>query len=330
MKIGIVGTGSIVKELLPLINQIPEIECAAIYGTPRSKDIVTAFCNQYHINHGFTDYEQLLASEIDTVYVAVPNHLHYEFCLEALKANKNVIVEKPMTSNYKEAQYLSNLAQKKNLFLYEAITTLYLPNYKLIQELLPQIGTVKLIECNFSQYSRRYDAFREGEILPVFDPAKSGGTLMDINIYNLHYVIGLFGTPDGVEYHANMERGIDTSGILTMSYPDFQAVCIAAKDSAAPGRAIIQGTKGYLLQETTTSVCGPVILHLNDGTQLVFNDNKDRHRMMDEFIEFAKQIDTGNLLSCYQQLEHSLSIMKVATEARYFAGICFLADDIEI
>ena len=50
--------------------------------------------------------------------------------------------------------------------------------------------------------------------MPAFDPAFSGGALMDINIYNIHYVVGLFGKPKNIEYYPNIERGIDTSGVL--------------------------------------------------------------------------------------------------------------------
>lgn len=328
MKLGIIGTGMIVKELLPELAKIDEIECCAICGTPRSKEIVDSLCSQFHISKGVTNSMELLDSDIDTVYVAVPNNLHYQICLDVLNADKNVIVEKPITSTYKEAVELANLARSKNLFFYEAITTQYLNNYAKIRELLPQIGEVKVVQCNYSQYSSRYDAFRAGQILPVFDPDKSGGALMDLNLYNIHYVMGLFGVPEQVNYHANIERNIDTSGLLFLQYPGFKAVCIAAKDCGAPARNVIQGTKGYILQNTPAGICGAVTLHLNDGTEQIFDENGDKHRMVAEFTAFAQQINAGAITTCYQMLELSLAISKVLTEARHSAGIHFIADDV--
>ena len=69
---------------------------------------------------------------------------------------------------------------------------------------------------------------------------------MDLNVYNIHFLTGLFGKPEAVSYHANVERGIDTSGILTMDYGSFQAVCIGAKDCQAPLVSTLQGDGGYI------------------------------------------------------------------------------------
>ena len=80
-------------------------------------------------------------------------------------------------------QELAALARRKKVFLFEAMTTQYLENYNKIRELLPRIGRVKLVQCNFSQYSSRYDAFCAGETPPVFDPACAGGALMDLGVY---------------------------------------------------------------------------------------------------------------------------------------------------
>lgn len=326
MKLGVVGTGTIVKEVLPFIKHWGWTP-VALCGTSRSANELERLCKEYDISESYTDYTTMLEKiNVDAIYIAVPNFLHYSFAKQALEAGYNVIVEKPITSNNNEAEELSVLARQKKLYLFEAITTVYLPNYNKIKQWLPCIGTVKIVSCNYSQYSRRYDAFISGEILPVFDPMKSGGALMDLNLYNIHYLIGLFGSPKIVSYNANIEKGIDTSGILIMNYDNFQTVSIAAKDCGAPARCIIQGTKGYIQQTTPAGICGEVTLHLNDGTEEVFNENP-LNRMEAEFISFAKEITSGNLKNCYEMLDHSLLVSKVQTEARLGAGIYFPADN---
>lgn len=326
MKLAIAGTGMIVHELLPFLSQWGW-EPAAICSTPASQEKALTLAARYGCPAIYTDYAAMLAeTEADAVYLGVPNFLHAQMAKQALLAGWNVIAEKPLTSNLREAEELSALARERRLFLYEAITTLYQPDYAALREQLPRIGEIRLVSCNFSQYSRRYDAFRRGELPVVFDPARSGGALMDLNLYNLHWLTGLFGSPEHTAYHANLERGIDVSGILLLEYPAFQAAAIAAKDCSAPARYLIQGTKGCLMQDTPANLCGPVTLRRHDGTEERFH-TPVQHRMEMEFRVFARQMQTGELNACYAALDRSLEVSQLLTLARQSAGIHFPADD---
>ncbi|OUQ36724.1 Gfo/Idh/MocA family oxidoreductase [Faecalibacterium sp. An122] len=325
MKLGIVGSGKIVQEFLPWLAQSPVVEVAALCSTQRSAAQAKALCEQYGVPLHTTDYEELLKA-VDTVYVALPNLLHTAYTRAALEAGRNVIVEKPLAPCAAEAVQLADLARKKGLFLFEAVTTLYMENYHKLRQLLPRVGPVKLVQCNFSQYSSRYDAFCAGQVAPVFDPNQAGGALMDLAVYNISYLVGLFGEPQQVHYTANVERGIDTSGILTMDYRSFKAVSIAAKDCAAPPRYVIQGTRGYLLQKSTANFCGPFTLHLNDGKEEHFSLNGKRPRCAAEFEAFARAIDAGDQEMCSGMLDTSLAVSRVLTVARKDAGIRFPCD----
>lgn len=327
MKLGIVGAGMIVKDFLSISHLLQDIELEAICGTPRSEDTLNELKDKYGIKKVFCDYDELLNSDLDIIYIGVPNNLHFAFAKKALEADKNVIVEKPFTSTYKESLILSDLARKKKLFLFEAITNQYFPNYKKIKELLPTLGNIKIVQCNYSQYSSRYDSFKEGKVLPAFDPKFSGGALMDLNIYNIHYVVGLFGKPENVEYYPNIERGIDTSGVLILDYGKFKCVCVGAKDCKAPIANNIQGDKGCIYQDTPANVCKRFELLMNDGTSSEVNENNYDHRMVNEFIEFSDAVKNNDLERCYKMLDHSLIVSEVQTIARHKGGIIFPVDD---
>lgn len=326
MKLGIIGAGMIVKEFLTVTSYLKDLELTAIYGRKSAEEKMNEFKNKYKIKDIYYDYDELLNSDVDTVYIALPNNLHFEFAKKALVENKNVIIEKPITSNYKEALVLRDLARERNLFIFEAITNQYLPNYKKIKELLPELGNIKIVQCNYSQYSSRYNSFKEGNVLPAFDPNFSGGALMDLNIYNIHFVVGLFGKPKNVEYYPNIERGIDTSGVLILDYETFKCVCVGAKDCKAPIANNIQGDKGCIYQDTPANVCERFELLMNDGTSSLINENNYDHRMVNEFIEFIEMIKNNNLEKCYKMLEHSLIVSEVQTIARNKSGIVFPDD----
>lgn len=328
MKLGIIGSGVIVEEFLPRLVEMDGIDILGIQGVKETIDSVKEMCSKNNILCATYDFDELCATGIDTVYVAVPNFLHFDYCKKALDRGLNVIVEKPMTSNYKEVVCLQELAKSKKLFLFEAITTLYLGNYKKIQEWLPQIGTIKIVQSQYSQYSRRYDAFQQGEVLPAFDPAKAGGALMDLNLYNLHFVMGLFGKPEGAKYYANIERDIDTSGTLVLTYPSFVATCTAAKDCKGIYGGIIQGTKGCIKNVYPANLIGEVSLELNDGTIEKYDDGFASERLIPEFTAFVKAINENDLDFCYEKLARSLAVSEVQTNARLEAGIHFLADDL--
>lgn len=325
MKLGIVGSGKIVQEFLPWLASSPAFEVAALCSTQRSAGKAAALCAQYGVPLHVTEYSQLLAA-VDVVYIALPNLLHTAYAKAALEAGRHVIVEKPLAPCASEAAALSALAHRKGCFLFEAVTTQYLENYRKLRQLLPRVGQVKLVQCNFSQYSSRYDAFCAGQTAPVFDPQQAGGALMDLAVYNVSYIVGLFGEPQQVHYAANVEKGIDTSGILTMDYRSFKAVSIAAKDCAAPPRYVIQGTRGYLLQKSTANFCGPVTLHLNDGREEHFSLNGKRPRCAAEFEIIAHAIAAGDQELCSGMLETSLAVSRVLTAARQSAGIKFPCD----
>jgi predicted dehydrogenase len=327
MNIGIVGTGMIARMVGENFASW-NIGVAAVAGTPKSIDRINELADEFGAAGRYTDYHDLVADPaVDTVYVAVPNFLHYAVSEAALCAGKDVVCEKPLTSNYTEAQKVAALAKEKGRFLWEAVVTTRQPNFRLVRdELLPRIGTVKAVTVNYSQYSSRYDAFRAGEVLPAFDPAKAGGAIMDIGLYTLTYTIGLFGEPTKATYLPNIERGIDTSGIAILQYDGFTAVDICAKDCGAPSVMQIQGTDGYIVSNSQPNVCGPVTLHMNDGTEECFDLSKPV-MWQAEFEEFVRQQETGDLEECYRQLDESLLVSRIQNTIRYESGVIFPQDE---
>lgn len=312
MKLTVVGTGKIVEEALPIITATNGIQVQALVSTPRSQEKAKALADHYQIQDLYTDLEEALTNpNTDTVYVATPNHLHYEMTKAALLAGKHVICEKPFTLKEAQAQELAEIAKRKQLILLEAITNLYLENFAVLKEELANLGDIKIVDCNYSQYSSRYDAFKEGVIAPAFDPEKGGGALRDLNIYNIHLVVALFGEPTSVDYLPNMERGVDTSGILILDYTDFKVVCIAAKDCSAEVRTTIQGNRGSLIVAGESNTLPQVQVTENGIEPRVINKNGSEHRMAAEFRVFQAIIDERDFERAQEALDHSLKVMKV-------------------
>ena len=132
MKIGIVGAGMIVPDFLKAMVKLKEkeknIEFVAISATQNGVERMKKYSKEYGIKNIYTNYDEMLEDDIDTVYVAIPNNLHFDFAKRALNKNKNVILEKPFTTTLEETEELMKMAEEKKVLLFEAISNQYFPN----------------------------------------------------------------------------------------------------------------------------------------------------------------------------------------------------------
>ena len=103
MKLGILGSGKIVKEILPVLEQVENIELVAIAA--RNEGKLEELVEEFNIGKYYIGIDDLLADpDIDTVYVALPNYLHYEAMDKAIAKGKDIICEKPFCGNLIESE----------------------------------------------------------------------------------------------------------------------------------------------------------------------------------------------------------------------------------
>ncbi|MDF9825802.1 putative dehydrogenase [Breznakia sp. PF5-3] len=336
MRVGTIGTGTIVNRFIQAMKMVDNVTLEAVYS--RSEAKAKAFAQEHNVEKCYSDLDAMLEDpNIDTIYIASPNSLHFPQALKALEAGKHVIDEKPFTSTLEECDILINKAKEKKLFLFEAITTIHLPNYKIIKDALPKLGDIHLLTANFSQFSSRYGKYKNHEQTNAFDPKFSGGALMDINIYNLHFAIGLFGKPNTYTYYPNIGyNGIDTSGVMILRYDTFTATLIGAKDSSSEYLCFVQGDKSSIkVSGSSTGGCKDVTLVPLKGDQIDVTNPIDQSQnigieqvmhMMYEVEAFETIIRSENYDECYRLLDHTRNVMDVMYHARKDAGIIFAAD----
>lgn len=309
MKLAVLGTGMIVQDALPVLAALG-IQPHAMLGTERSRERAQTLAGRFGIPHCCFQYNDVLESGADTAYVALPNALHYDYAREALLHGLHVIVEKPATSSLAQLRELRRLARERGLVLVEAVTLHHLPAFHVLRQELGSLGKLRLACFQFNQYSSRYDAFLRGEIAPVFDPAQAGGALMDLNVYNIHCAAALFGRPEAVHYHATIQRGVDTSGVLLLDYGDLQVTCIAAKDCQGANVSTILGEAGRI-------ACWPSVSQLDGYERILRSGGQERregllagHRMSYEFAAFQRMIDGV----CLDEASQLLDLSEIAAE----------------
>ena len=324
VRLGTIGSGVIVHSVLDGVAKTDGITLAAVYS--RSQGKADELAKAYGAGKTFTDMNAFLADEsINTVYIATPNLLHYPQAKAALLAGKNVICEKPIVTRLVHAQELREIAESRGLFLVEAAPTMFLPNFRLLREKLPEVGRVRLVMSNYSQYSSRYDAVLRGEKPNIFNPEYAGGCLMDINFYNVLLNVALFGAPQEAKYYANMYPELaDTSGVFVMKYDGFVSTNSGAKDTWGINHFTIEGEKGYIRVEESNGLKSVrVVTRSNDET---FNLQPNPDRWYYEIQELTRLMLSDDRDVVRKMLAVSLETVRVIETARKNAGIVFPGD----
>lgn len=323
MNIGIVGTGMIIQNAGKAIKAQPGLSIAAIVSRPHSKERARALAEQFEIPKIYTDYKAFLEDpQVEAVYIGIINSEHYSYAKRAILSGKHVIAEKPFTARLEEARELAGLAQDHQVLLLEAIHFRYHPWLQAAEEGLGEIGRIRLVECSYSKISSRYQEYKKGNVLPVFDPALGGGALYDIGVYCVHFADAVLGERYGipnVQYEANRGfNGVDTSGVLLLKYPDTLAVCTCGKDSDGVCQASVQGEEGNLVVDGFPRP-RKVILRRHGEAETVLweNDRRDENPLEKEFEAFASLLAENNRKQAEIQMEKSLRVMAVLDAAYY-------------
>jgi len=325
MKIGTIGSGSIVHSLLDGICATEGICCEAVYSRSREKG--ESLAEKYGVKKVYTDLQDLMNDgQVDFIYIASPNNLHYEQARMALEHGKNVICEKPFTSTFEASRELVDLAKAKRLFLFDAVPPSFMPNFFAVKEALSKIGKLKLVMSNYSQYSGRYDALLAGEIPNVFSKDFAGGCIQDIGFYNLYFNIAMFGKPKEAIYYPNLYPGqVDTSGVLVLQYDEFVSSNTGAKDTWGINFVQIEGEKGYIYVKDGSNALTEVHIVTREGEEVI-NRQEPISRWLYEVRGIAEIVQNGDYEECYRRLNVTLDVMEVLEKTRKAAGIYFTGE----
>lgn len=340
INVGTIGTSWITEQFIKGSQLTNLYKIKGIYSRSayRAKDIATIYKADY-----YTDQLNniLFDPEIDLIYIASPNKLHFEQAMQAIKAGKHVLIEKPMFSNVDEWRQAHDEAKRMNVFIFEGALHIHTRNYRRMKQLIqnkikeseqPFLGA----NFNFGQYSSKYvqyrDAMANSQIAPnVFNPDYSGGALMDLGVYPIYVVLDLFGLPQSVRYNAQKgENGIDLFGTILFTYDKHQVTIFISKavHSKLPSEI-------YIDDETIVvhdiSRISKVELINNEGQKADVIDYKPENYMYDELLNFAEVINDSD--SIHQKVRYedwkqlSLQVAQTMDLLRRSANISFETEE---
>lgn len=200
---------------------------------------------QFNIPKSFGTYAALVASsEIDAVYISLPNSMHHEWTIRAAEHGKHILCEKPMALNAFETQEMIEGAHTHKVLLMEAFMYRFHPQFARVQELIAQgtIGEVRIIRSAFCFFLNRPGDIRRNKDL-------GGGALMDIGCYCVNMARWVAGTePTEVQGKAIFGKtGVDETITGILRFPkDLLAVFDASFQADYRESLQIQGTEGRI------------------------------------------------------------------------------------
>ena len=188
IKIGLFGAGGISSRVAQGITESEVCRLAAV----AARDIGRArsLAAKFGVEEYYGDYQQLLESDIEGVYIVTVNSMHFQHIKLCLEHGKHVICEKPMLVDQKDIDYLYELADKNNLLLLEAMKCRYLPTVAKIKSMLADLPYPRELLATFCRdepFSKQYDH-------SYYDP-HFGGALKVIGCYVLSWALELFSEP---------------------------------------------------------------------------------------------------------------------------------------
>ncbi len=296
LRIGVLGAAKIVPMALIFpARSVPEVQVTAIAA--RNPKRAMRFARWLHIPRAHQTYEDLLADpEIDAIYNPLPNGLHAEWTIKALRADKHVLCEKPFAANAREAMEMAKIANEKGRVLSEAFAYRNHPLAARMKEIVANdLGRIQHIEArfcflllNFSNVRYRYDL--------------AGGALMDAGCYPLSLVRFLVGAePTVISAKARLIKpDMDSRVEADLKFPndiDAHVVCDMLSPRLFDSFLKVQGEKGEM------KVIGPfqphwfhwMTLHTSRGMRHEHIKGSNSYAL--QLRSFANAIRSGTPLS---------------------------------
>lgn len=319
MKIGVLGTGFIVKCIAPTFAQLENVECYAIASRTGERAIEAA--KEFGFAKAYGSYEELVADpEVELVYIATPHSRHYEDMKLCLQHKKPVLCEKAFTMNSAQAKEIAELSAKEGVFVAEAIWTRYMPSRKLIREVLDSgiIGKVSTLTANLSYViSQNYR---------IVAPELAGGALLDVGVYGLNFALMHFGTDiERIETSVQFtDTGVDGMESITLFFKDGRmAVLTHGIFARSDRKGIFYGEKGYIVVE---NINNPQSISVFDGEDKLLKRIDVPEQISGyeyQIQECVERIEAGETESLSMPLQDSITVMEVADAIRRKWGLVY-------
>lgn len=329
MKWGILATGTIAAKFAGTLVQMKNAgeDAKGCACASRSLEKAKAFAEKYEIEKAYGSYEEMLQDpEVEIVYIATPNNMHYDNIKACLLAGKHVLCEKPFTVTKEEAEEVMALAKEKGLFLMEGIWTYHLPAMKKMQELIQDgiIGEVVYARSDYGFVAR--GARRERK----FKSELAGGALLDIGIYNLALMRMAMNKENAIAFtstHRLNEYGTDDFSVIQLEYSKGRNATITTCIGIDMARsAVIYGSKGSITMNDF-QFCDSIKVKVDGEEEVIYDYPIQMGGFEYEIREAQNCVAQGKTESETVPHQETMALLESMLDIRASWGMKFACED---
>lgn len=330
IKLGIIGTSWITAMFIDAVIKTKAYDLTTVYS--RSQASSEKFLASLDLDTDNVDVVTTLSDlyqNIDVVYIASPNALHFEQAKVAIQSGVHVIVEKPSFSNPTEFEKIESLlATHPDVRLFEAARHVHQPNFKAIQETVAKMDQLQGATLVYQKYSSRYDAYLAGQEPNVLTREFSAGALYDLGVYPIYAALAVYGAPNAVQYLPRLlSKGADGSGVANLFYDNFNVTVIFGKTTNSYLPSEFYGLKDTISVSNIAEL-EKVTYYDGEGNNNHLGDVPEENPMIRESQDFANIINdpTKNHAEYSQWFQLAKQVNQTLFDLRQSAGIEFPAD----
>ncbi|MEJ2792434.1 Gfo/Idh/MocA family oxidoreductase [Iodobacter sp. LRB] len=316
IRFGIIGTGHIANRFAQGLAVIAgEARLAAVWNRNQAK--ASAFAEQYG-GVVYQSVDDLLASDIDAVYIATPHTSHVEYSIAAMKAGKAVLCEKPAATSLAELERVLDVATETGQLFMEAMKPGFYPLYQALREHLSTdpIGQVAFVRCGFANPNVAADH-------AVLKPSMAGGGLLDIGIYGAFLAVDWLGGAQAVQALGRLNGGVDTFASINSQHSGGISQLYCGLDLAGSGEAMLAGPDGHVVLDEKWWNPTAATIFYKDGRKVRLEAPPVGSGLQYETAHFCHLLTTGQSESSLMPYAHSRAMIAMMDAARAELGLVY-------
>lgn len=316
IKFGIIGCGRISHRFMQGLTAVEGAELTAAWS--RRAESVEQFVARYG-GKACASLDELLASDIDAVYIATLPDTHAFYSIAALNAGKHVLCEKPATVNVTQLDEVLVAAREKKLLFMEGMKPPFFPLYRKLKEYLETdpIGPVGYVRAGSSVADLSHDH-------PNFSFQLIGGGIMQILPYEAFLALDWLGPLTHIQSMGRFSgKEVDMFAIIQTQHKGGYSQLYCGFDLHGKGDALIAGTLGHITIHKNWWNPAKATIDYLDGRQVEIDEPFTAGGLNYEIAHFCNLLRTGQTESPIITHELSRGMMALLDKAREQVGLKF-------